>query len=137
MTDDNPTVLVVDDDHDVADAYDFWLSERYDVRTAGDGEEALEAVCESIDAVLLDRRMPTLSGDEALVELRDRGCDVPVAMVSAVDPSYDEADLPCDAYLTKPVTRIELLEAVEALLAVDEPPAQASDGPSSDEADAR
>lgn len=139
MDDDRPTVLVVDDDRDVAEAYQFWLSEQYDVRTAGDGREALEAVDDSVDAVLLDRRMPTLSGDEALAEMRDRGVDVPVAMVSAVDPSYDGSDLPSDAYLTKPVTRVELLETVATLLSGDgggsprRPPAEAS----SDEADAR
>lgn len=114
--DDRPTVLVVDDEENVAEAYALWLSDEYDVRTAHDGQEALEQMDEEVDVVLLDRRMPNMSGDEALEEIRDRGYDARVAMVTAVDPGYDIVEMKFDDYLTKPVTREELQETVDELI---------------------
>jgi DNA-binding response OmpR family regulator len=117
---DPPTVLVVDDQPNVADAYALWLSEEYDVRTATSGEAALTSLADDpdVDAVLLDRRMPDLSGDEVLATLRERGIDCRVAMVTAVDPDFDIADMDVDAYLTKPVGADELRAVVEQLLRV-------------------
>jgi DNA-binding response OmpR family regulator len=114
--DDTPTVLIVDDEEDVVDIYELSLSREYDVRTAYDGTEALQQVDETVNAVLLDRRMPGLSGDEVLAEIRSRGIDVRVAMVTAVDPDFDVVEMGFDAYLTKPVGDDELHETVEELL---------------------
>jgi len=117
---DPATVLVVDDEPNVADAYALWLSEDYDVRTATGGEEALAALEDDpdVDVVLLDRRMPELSGDEVLAVIRERGIGCRVAMVTAVDPDFDIADMDVDAYLTKPVGAEELRDVVEQLLRV-------------------
>lgn len=52
------TVLVVDDEKDLADVYAEHLKERYTVRTEYSGNEALEAMSPDVDVVLLDRRMP-------------------------------------------------------------------------------
>jgi CheY-like chemotaxis protein len=41
------------------------------VRTAYGGHEALEELSDDVDVILLDRRMPGLSGDEVLEEVRD------------------------------------------------------------------
>jgi CheY-like chemotaxis protein len=72
-----PVVLVVDDDEDLAETCEYWLEAgQYEARVANSGEEALKVVDETVDVVLLDRRMPTLSGDEVLAELRDRGFDM-------------------------------------------------------------
>jgi DNA-binding response OmpR family regulator len=111
-------VLVVDDDLELADLYADWLDEQYTVHTAYGGHEALELVEEAddcYDAILLDRRMPDLTGDLTLVILRDRGYDVPVAMVTAVEPDVDVLDLGFDDYLVKPATRGDLFETVERL----------------------
>jgi len=113
---DEPVVLVVDDEANVAEAYGFWLPDDYEVRTATNGEQALDAADEDVDVVLLDRHMPDLSGDDVLERLRERGLDCRVAMVTAVDPDFDIAELPFDAYLTKPVDRDEIQETVETLL---------------------
>lgn len=116
-----PTVLVVDDDRALADLYSDWLSERYAVHTAYGGEEALECVSElgdDLDAVLLDRRMPDVTGDLVLVVLRDRGVDCPVAMVTAVEPDVDILELGFDDYLVKPATQADLFDLVESLLAL-------------------
>ncbi len=90
MSDDLPLVLVVEDEPDLADLYATWLRGEYRVRVAYGGREALEKLDDEVEVVLLDRRMPDLSGDEALKEIRERGFDCRVAMVTAVEP-----DLPC------------------------------------------
>ena len=113
------TVLVVDDEQGLADLYSEWLSSSYTVRTAYDGEEALERMDEGVDVVLLDRHMPGMTGDEVLETIRDFGYDCRAAMVTAVDPDFDIVDIPFDDYLCKPVDGEELEEAVEALLTVD------------------
>jgi len=111
------TVLVVDDEPDVADAYALRLEERYDVRTAYGGAEALETIDDQVHVVLLDRRMPELSGDEVLAALRERGHDCGVIMVTAVDPDFDIIEMPFDDYLQKPVDRDTLFDAIDEQLA--------------------
>jgi len=106
------TVLVVDDEPEVADVYALRLETEYETRVAYGGEEALEAVDEEVDVVLLDRRMPTLSGDEVLGELRDRGYETRVIMLTAVDPGMDIIDMPFDDYLCKPVEKDDLTAAI-------------------------
>ncbi|MCG1003383.1 MULTISPECIES: response regulator [Halobacterium] len=113
---DDPVVLVVDDEANVAEAYGLWLPDNYEVRTATNGEQALDQADEDVDVVLLDRHMPDLSGDEVLERLRERGLDCRVAMVTAVDPDFDIAEMPFDTYLTKPVDQAEIQDTVENLL---------------------
>lgn len=111
-----PTVLIVDDNRPLADAVGEFLTDRFDVETVYDGEAALERVDSEFDVVLLDRRMPGLSGDEVVAEMRARGLDVPVAMVSGVDPAEDVRDLGYDAFVEKGSSPEPFVEAVEALL---------------------
>jgi CheY-like chemotaxis protein len=109
-------VLLVDDDEDLADTFTVWLEqEGYDVRTAYGGAAALERLDQSVDILLLDRRMPEVTGDEVLRAARDRPGDYQISMLTAVAPAADILDLPFDEYLTKPVPRQELLGAVERL----------------------
>ena len=111
-----PTVLVVEDEPDVAETYRRWLQSEYDVRLAADGEAAMAAVDDTVDVVLLDRMMPEMSGGEVLREIRDRGIDCRVAMVTAVDPDFDVIEMGFDAYVTKPPEREELFETIDQLL---------------------
>lgn len=108
-------VLVVDDEPDLAELYSVWLDREYDVRTATSGAEALEEIDDGVDIVLLDRRMPELSGDEVLATIRDRDIDCRVAMVTAVTPEFDVIEMGFDDYLLKPVDREEVLATVECL----------------------
>lgn len=117
---DTSTVLIVDDKSDVVDTYAIWLSDEYTIRTAYNGREALESLDHDVDVVLLDRRMPGLSGDDVLSKIRDRGIDCRVAMVTAVEPDFDILDLGFDAYLVKPVLGDELQQTVTQLLARSE-----------------
>jgi len=115
MTDEEITVLVVDDETEIADLYTTWLEMNYEVRTAYGGEEALEKVDEDVDVVFLDRQMPDYSGDEVLEEIRERGMDCRVVMVTAVDPDFDIVSMDFDAYLTKPIMREDLEESVSSM----------------------
>lgn len=72
---------------------------------------------DDVDAILLDRRMPGVSGDEVLTALREQGYDCPVAMLTAVDPDEDILKLDVDDYFVKPVDQEEIREAVATLTA--------------------
>jgi len=113
---DQPVVLIVDDEPDVAEAYAAHARDRYEVETAHSGEGALEVLDDEVDVALLDRRMPDLVGDDVLAEIRDRGLDVRVAMVTAVDADFDIIDMEFDDYVVKPVSRDELLGTIDRLL---------------------
>lgn len=108
----NPTILIVDDEAALADGHASQLDD-HDVRTAYDGAEALEALDPDVDIVLLDRRMPGLSGDEVLERIRAEGFDCRVIMLTGVEPSVDIVEMGFDEYLEKPVREGELRETVE------------------------
>lgn len=118
-TSNRPTILVVEDEEDLAALYEIWLSERYDVVVAHDGESGLEAMSDDVDVVLLDRRLPGMHGDEVLHVIRETGHRTPVVMVTAVDPDTDIVDLPFDDYVTKPLTKAVLLTIVERMRRLD------------------
>ncbi|MFC4451478.1 response regulator transcription factor [Halorussus aquaticus] len=116
MSPDQSTVLVVDDEQDVADLYAMWLENDYRVRSAYEGDTALDVLDESVDVVLLDRRMPGQSGDEVLAEIRSRELNCRVVMVTAVKPDFDILEMGFDDYLVKPVSKDDLHETVEKML---------------------
>lgn len=116
MTDEGAEVLVVDDDEALTDVYAAWLADEYDVETATTGSTALETLDGSVDVVLLDRRMPGISGEDVLGEIRQAEYDCRVAMVTGVRPSTDVVELGFDEYLLKPVDREDLQSTVETLL---------------------
>jgi DNA-binding response OmpR family regulator len=122
MSDERATVVVVEDEPDLADLYAAWLDDDHDVHAAYGGEEALDLLDDlgDVDVVLLDRRMPDVSGDEVLSALRERGLDARVAMVTAVEPDFDIVAMGFDDYLVKPVSRDALAETVSNLLLRDE-----------------
>lgn len=119
MTDDisNATVLAVDDEEAYLDAYREWLADVAELRTAIDGEDALDKLDRSIDVVLLDRRMPNLTGRAVLERIRNRGIDCRVAMVTAVEPDLEVIDMDFDDYLVKPISESEVRSLVDTLVA--------------------
>jgi DNA-binding response OmpR family regulator len=110
-----PTVLIVEDEQHLADLYTDYLADSYVVETAYSGEEGLAMLSNDVDVVLLDRRMPVVSGNEVLAEIEERGLNCRVAMVTAVNPDFDIIEMGVDDYLVKPVTRDDLREVVERL----------------------
>jgi len=115
MGDDATGVLVVDDEQRLADLFGTWLRGDREVRITYDGESALEALDDDIGVVLLDRRMPGMSGDEVLDEIRERDVSVRVVMVTAVDPDFDIVGMGFDDYVVKPVSKDDLLDVVERM----------------------
>jgi two-component system, OmpR family, response regulator MprA len=133
-------VLVVDDEPALRDALESSLAfEGYEVATASDGVEALDAIAESKpDLVLLDIMMPRMDGLTAVRRLRARGDTVPVLMLTARDAVGDRVtglDVGADDYLAKPFELDELLARVRALLRRNTivQAAGLGDGPANDE----
>jgi DNA-binding response OmpR family regulator len=111
------SVLVVEDEPEIATLYEQFLDDRYDVTVVSTVEAAVETVSSSFDAVLLDRRLPDGEGSEVLTHMRSAGDDCRVAMVTAVKPDYDIIEMGFDLYVMKPVDRERLQTALETLLA--------------------
>ena len=117
---DRKTVLIVDDEEMVAESYELYLQDDYDTIVELSGGAALmELDQRAVDLVLIDRRMPGMSGDVVIDHIDKWEMDFQVVMVTAVDPDADIIDMPCDGYLTKPVSEDELVEAVERALLID------------------
>lgn len=113
-TDDN-NILVVDDNADLRELHELLLTPTYSVETASSGEVCLDTLDHTVDVVLLDRNMPGLSGTETAREI-ERGPHTPaVAIVSANPVDIDILDIPCDAYLEKPVKKSHLINTIEEL----------------------
>ncbi len=117
---DEARVVVVDDETHVADLYAEYLREDYEVEVAYGGEEALEVIDERVDVVLLDRRMPRVTGGDVLDDIRERGVDCRVVMVTAVEPEFDTVDMEFDDYVTKPVDRDVVVEMVREQRLLDQ-----------------
>jgi two-component system response regulator MprA len=114
-------VLVVDDEPQLRRALERALKlEGYEVDLAVDGEEALRSVVAGpLDAIVLDVLMPKLDGLGVCRELRARGDQVPILMLTARDAVQDRVDgldAGADDYVVKPFALEELLARLRALL---------------------
>jgi DNA-binding response OmpR family regulator len=113
-------VLVVEDDRTVGQFVRRGLEEqRMQVDLVADGQAALERASQGpYDVVVLDLRLPGLSGVEVLRTLRDRGVGTPVLVLTAqdaLDSKVQALRTGADDYVTKPFAFEELLARVEAL----------------------
>jgi DNA-binding response OmpR family regulator len=115
------TVLVIEDDRALRRglAMNFELR-GYRVLTAADGDEGMKLAFDAgPDLIVLDIMMPGYSGLDILSELRDKGRDVPILILSArgsTDSKIEGLGLGADDYLAKPFELSELFARVEALL---------------------
>jgi two-component system copper resistance phosphate regulon response regulator CusR len=113
-------VLVIEDDPTVGQFVKRGLEEqRWAVDLVTDGEEG-EALARSqpYDLVVLDLRLPGRSGEQVLRNLRARGFEKPVLVLTAqdaVDAKVETLRAGADDYVTKPFAFEELLARVEAL----------------------
>lgn len=116
---DKKTILIVDDEENVAKSYELYLQDEYETIVEYGGGAALMELDENeVDVVLIDRRMPGMSGDVVIDHIEKWKMDFQVIMVTAVDPDIDIVDMPCDGYLTKPISKDELVAAVERALSI-------------------
>jgi two-component system alkaline phosphatase synthesis response regulator PhoP len=113
-------LLVEDEPGLVMTLTDLLSIEGYQVETAADGEVGLATAAEgNFDLVLLDLMLPKKTGYEVCRELRRRGNDVAILMLTAKTQVLDRVvglKLGADDYLAKPFDPAELLARVEALL---------------------
>lgn len=114
-------ILVVDDESRMRKLVrDFLVRQNYEVREAGDGEEALDIFYEDKDIalIILDVMMPKMNGWEVCKEIRETS-KVPIIMLTAKSDESDELmgfDLGVDEYISKPFSPKILVARVEAIL---------------------
>ena len=111
-------ILVVDDDKEIVNAIEIYLSqEGYKIIKAYDGEEALKKIEENeIHLIILDIMMPNKDGIETLQEIR-KSKTIPVIMLSAKSEDYDKIsglNTGADDYVTKPFNPLELIARVKS-----------------------
>jgi two-component system response regulator MtrA len=119
----SPVILIADDFVDAATMYSLYLRHHgFEVVTALDGHEAIEAARrQRPDVVLLDLRMPGMSGTEAMKAMKadDRLAGVPIlALTAHAMPDERRAALAAgfDDFLSKPIAPQELVAKLKALL---------------------
>jgi two-component system response regulator MprA len=117
-------ILIADDSETILLLLQTRLEmEGYEVETASDGQEVMEALHRSRpeggpDILLLDAMMPRKSGIDALRELRAEGVDTPALIVSAHQDELDASapnDVDVSGYVTKPIDFDRLFASIAEL----------------------
>jgi len=125
-------LLVEDEPSLVTTLSDRLRSEGYEVEAVGDGEAALAHPSTSfVDLIVLDVMLPGRSGLDVCRDLRQRGVQTPILMLTARSQVVDRVvglKIGADDYVTKPFEMIELVARVEALLRRGRAPVAASEG---------
>jgi DNA-binding response OmpR family regulator len=119
--DEKQHILVVDDDSGICASLSAFLGRAgFQVSTAGDGEEALQALERNPpDLLVMDVLMPRLDGREALRRLRRAGSWIPVILLTQVGEAAERAmalEEGADDYLNKPFEAHELVARIRAVL---------------------
>ncbi len=114
-------ILVIEDDLSILTGLSMNLRfEGFDVLQAQDGRLGLQrALDERPDLIVLDVMLPEMNGFEVLKELRRRGSDLPVVVLSAKALEQDKIlglDLGADDYVSKPFGLNELLARIKAVM---------------------
>lgn len=113
-------VLVCDDDREIVEAIEIYLSqEGYKVLKAYDGEEALKVLDrEKVDLQIIDVMMPKLDGIRATLKIREKK-NMPIIILSAKSEDADKIlglNVGADDYMTKPFNPLELTARVKSQL---------------------
>jgi diguanylate cyclase (GGDEF)-like protein len=114
-------ILVVEDDDLIAQTLRILLSnQNYAVEIAADGQAGLELVeTFDYDLLLLDVMLPKLNGISLCRQLRSKGYQVPILLLTGQDSKHDKAiglDAGADDYVVKPFDTEELVARIRALL---------------------
>jgi DNA-binding response OmpR family regulator len=117
----HPCILVVEDEPAVARGLIYALeSEGFQARWVSRGQQALQAVRDAHpDLVLLDIRLPDISGFDVCKQLRAAGSKVPILMLTARDAEVDRIlglELGADDYIVKPYSLREVISRIRAHL---------------------
>ena len=114
------TILVCDDDKEIVEAVDIYLSqEGYRILKAYDGEEAIRILKENeVYLIILDIMMPNLDGMRATRKIREFS-SAPIILLSARSEDADKIlglNAGADDYTTKPFSPLELIARVKSQL---------------------
>ncbi len=114
-------ILVVEDDHAVQKALKrLFETEGFEIEISSDGKSALEAFRRTTpSAIVLDLRLPQMSGRDVCREIKQQSPGVPIIVLSAASDVSDKVlllELGADDYVTKPFSPRELLARVRAAL---------------------
>ena len=117
-------ILIVDDDPDITTSFSLSLKDTglFEVETYNDSVEALSNFkANSYDFVLLDIKMPNMSGFELYDKIRKLDGRVKVCFISAFDPNSDELrdqflSLKIECFIPKPIQIKELVKRIETEL---------------------
>jgi len=114
-------ILIVDDDPGVQKALKhLFKSEGYEVEIRGDGKSALEAIrTVAPTAIILDLRLPVVSGQDVCREIRRQLPTLPIVILSAATDVLDKVmllELGADDYVAKPFSPRELLARVRTAI---------------------
>lgn len=125
-------ILIIEDDPAIREALEYNLKVRgFAISTAIDGQTGLEtALAQRPDIILLDRLLPGMDGVAVCRELRRRGCEARIIMITALGTETDKVlglNTGADDYLTKPFGFDELLARVKAQLRRAAPATAAAD----------
>lgn len=115
-----PRLLYVEDEEEMALIAVEVLSDEYDVTHVDDGETALDlALRRPFDVMVLDRRLPGMSGTELVARIRRAGLATPILLLTALGTVQDRVeglDGGANDYLIKPFDFEELKARLRALL---------------------
>ncbi|ACL22684.1 two component transcriptional regulator, winged helix family [Desulfitobacterium hafniense DCB-2] len=114
-------IMLADDEESIRIVVEYIITEDgYDFCYAADGAEALAVFeAENPDLVILDVMMPKLNGFDVCAQLRKKGSNVPIIILSAKGDIVDKSvgfKAGADDYLVKPFSSLELSLRIEALL---------------------
>lgn len=111
-------ILFVDDDEDIVTLFEFrFKKEGYECVIVSLGKEAIEkAKSDKFDVIILDRRLPDISGEEVAKQLKadDKTKDTPIILVSGVTQG-DESEL-ADYFLMKPFEWNDLNSLINSIV---------------------
>ncbi len=118
----NARLLVVEDDPQLSTGLQLFLeSQGFHVTLVGDGNKGLDAAVTlpGFDLLVLDAKLPGISGFDILREVRARGVHAPILMLTGLGAHEDKMrafELGADDYITKPFATEEFLARINAIL---------------------
>lgn len=119
-------ILIVEDEFAIAKGLEINLkAEGYDVTRVARGDQAVAAVLrDAPDLIMLDVMLPGMSGVDVCRELRSRGIDTPIIMLTARAEEIDRVlglEIGADDYVTKPFSVREVLARIRLRLKPRQP----------------
>jgi DNA-binding response OmpR family regulator len=123
------TILVIDDDESLRDTIGIMLEqEAFNPVLIADGKAGFErALSIKPDLMIVDLRLPGMSGVDICKELRSAGLKTPIIVLSAVGEELDKVlllEIGADDYIVKPFGARELLARIRAVLRRTSPEAR-------------